>query len=54
MVLLDLVEKRLIFTSKWTTAWHHAVKDAPKNTHLQSFDSPIAAEQERPSLETPA
>ena len=28
MVLLNLVEKRLISTTKWTTAWHHGVRDA--------------------------
>ena len=48
-----MAEKRLIFTSKRTTAWHHGVVDALLNTHLQSFDSPIAMEEERPSLETP-
>ena len=41
MVLPKLVEKGLIFTSKWTTSWHHGVRDALFNTHLQSFDSPI-------------
>ena len=46
-------QKRLIFTSKWTTAWHHGVADALLNTHLQSFNSPIPMEEERPSLETP-
>ena len=39
--------------SKWTMAWHHGVRDTSVNTHLQSFDSPIAVEEERPSLETP-
>ena len=34
MVLLNLVEKWLIFTSKWTTAWHHGVMDASFNTQL--------------------
>ena len=48
----ELVGKRLIFTSKWTTAWHHGVRDASLNAHLQSFHSPIAVE-EQPSLETP-
>ena len=27
MVLLNLVENRLIFTSKWNTAWHHGMRD---------------------------
>ena len=35
MVLLKLVEKWPIFTSKWTTTWHHGVRDASLNTHLQ-------------------
>ena len=48
------VEKRLIFTQKWTTILHHGVGDASLNTHLQSFDSPMAMEEERPSLETPS
>ena len=33
--------------------WHRGVRDAPLNTHLQSFDGPIIVEEERPSLETP-
>ena len=47
-----MVQKQLIFNSKWTTVWDHGVQDALLNTHLQSFDSPIAMEEERPSLET--
>ena len=39
---------------KWTTAWHPGARDASLSTHLQSFDSPIAMEEEWPSLETPA
>ena len=35
------------------SAWHHAVRDALWNTHLRSFDCPIAVEEERPSVETP-
>ena len=31
---LNLVENRLIFISKWTTAWHHSVKAASLKTHL--------------------
>ena len=53
MVLLNLVVKRLIFTSGCTTTWHYGVRDASLNTHLQSFDC-IAVEQEWPSSETPA
>ena len=53
MVLLNLVEKWLIFISKRITAWHHGVRDASVNTHLQSFGCPIIVEEERPSLETP-
>ena len=48
-ILKKTVQKRLIFTSKWT---HHGVEDALLNTHLQSFDSPIRMEEERPPLET--
>ena len=51
MVLFILVEKLFIFTSKWTTTWHHSMRDASLNTHLQSFDSSIAVEEERPSVE---
>ena len=54
IVLKTKAEKRLIFTSKWTMAWHHGVGDASLNTHLQSCDNPIAVEEERPSLKTPA
>mmetsp|Transcript_101380 Transcript_101380/g.171609 ORF Transcript_101380/g.171609 Transcript_101380/m.171609 type:complete len:99 (-) Transcript_101380:1597-1893(-) len=35
-----------IFTSKWTTAWHHSLRDASLNTHLGSFDSPTGVEEE--------
>ena len=52
MVLLNMVEKRLIFTSKWTTAWHHGERDALLNTHLLSLDGPIIVE-EWPSLQMP-
>ena len=45
--------KPLIFTSKWTTVRHHGVRDVSLNTHLQSFDSPIGVEEDRPSLEVP-
>ena len=53
MVLLNLVETWLIFTAEWTTAWNHGVRDTSVNTHLQSFDSSIAAQAELPSLKTP-
>ena len=46
-------KNRLIFTSKWTTAWHHGLRDASWNTHLQSFDSTNVVEEEQPSLEMP-
>ena len=48
-----MAEKRLIFTSKWTTVWHHGMVHALLNTHLASFHSPIAMEEQRPSLQTP-
>ena len=54
MVLLNVVEKQLISNSKLTTTWHHGVRDASLNIHLQSFESPIAVEREWPALETPA
>ena len=38
--------KRLIFTSKWTTAWHHNVRDTSVNRFLESFDAPINVEEE--------
>ena len=34
--------------------WHHGVVHALLNTHLPSFDSPIALKEQRPSSETPA
>ena len=37
MVLLNLVEEWLIFTSKWTTIWHHGVRGTSLTTHLQSL-----------------
>ena len=48
-----MAQKRLTFTSKWTTAWQNGVEDASLNPHLQSFGSPIAMEERRPSLRTP-
>ena len=53
MVLFILVEKKAhFFTSKWTTAWHHGVRDALLDTHLQALDSPIPVEEEWPSSKT--
>ena len=46
--------KRLVLTSKWTTAWHNRVVHALVNTHLPSFDSPNAMKEQRPASETPA
>ena len=48
-----MAQKRHIFTSKWTTVWHHGMVRAILNTHLPSFDSPIAMEEGWPSLQTP-
>ena len=48
-----MAQKWLIFTSKWTTVRHHSVVDALLNTHLPSFNSPVAIKEQRPSLETP-
>ena len=53
-IVLKTAQKRLLFTSKWTTAWHHSLGHALLNTHLPSFDSPIAMKEQRPSSETPA
>ena len=52
MVALNLLEEPLIFTSKWTPAWHHNTRDASLNTRLKSFDRPMATEEERRVLET--
>ena len=49
----NTAQKRLIFTSKWTAAWHDGMVRALLNTNFQSFHSPIAMEEQRPSLETP-
>ena len=49
----NTAQKRLIFTSNWTTAWHHSMVHAILNTHLPSFDSPLAMKEQRPSLQTP-
>ena len=54
IVHLDLIEKKLTFTSKWTTAWYHGMREASLNGHSQSFESPIFVEEEQPSLETRA
>ena len=34
--------------------WHHSVVHALLNTHLPSFDSPIAMKEQQPLSETPA
>ena len=41
-----------IFASKWTTTWHHGMRDTSLNTHLKLFDSSIAVKDEQPSLVT--
>ena len=48
-----MAQKRLIFSSKWATVWHHGMVHAILNTDLPSFDSQIAMEEQRPSLQTP-
>ena len=47
-----MAQKWLIFTSKWTTAWHHGAVHALLNTDLPSFDTPIVMKEQRPSSET--
>ena len=48
-----MAQKRLVFTSKSPTPWHHGMAHALFPTHLHSFDGPIAMEEQQPSLETP-
>ena len=48
-----MAQKRLVFTSKSPTPWHHGMAHALFTTHLYSFDGPIAMEEELPSLQTP-
>ena len=48
-----MAQKRLVFTSKLPTLWHHGMAHAIFTTPLRSFDGPIAMEEQRPSLETP-
>ena len=48
-----MAQKRLVFTSKSPTPWHHGMAHALFPTHLHSFDGPIAMEGQQPSLETP-
>ena len=48
-----MAQKRLVFTSKSPTPWHHGMAHAIFPTHLHSFDGPIAMEEQRPSSETP-
>ena len=49
-----MAQKRLVFTSKSPTPWHHGMAHALFSTDLYSFHGPIAMEEQRPSLETPA
>ena len=48
--LLMRAPKRRIFPSKWTDTLRHGVRDASLNPYLHSFDSPVATEEEWPSL----
>ena len=48
-----MAQKRLIFTSKWTTVWHHGMVHALLNTHLRSFESLIPMEEQRPHCKRP-
>ena len=52
-MVLKRAQKWLIFTSKWTTVWHHGMVHALLNTHLPSFHSPIAMEEQQRSLQSP-
>ena len=47
-----MAQKRLVFTSKSPTPWHHGMAHTLFPTHLRSFDGPIAVQEQRPSLET--
>ena len=47
-IILKNGSKIAHFHLKWTTAWHHGVRD----THLQSFDMENC-DEEQPSVETP-
>ena len=49
----NMAQKRLVFTSKSPTSWHHSVAHALFPTHLHSFDGAIAMEEQRSSLATP-
>ena len=48
-----MAQKRLVFTPKSPTPWHHGMAHALFPTHLYSFDGRIAMEEQRPLLETP-
>ena len=48
---LDNRLKTAHFHIKMTTAWHHDLRGASWNTHLQLFESTIAMEDEWPSVE---
>ena len=43
-----MAQKRLVFTSESPTPWHHGMAHALFPTHLQSFDCPIAIDEQRP------
>ena len=45
--------KRLVFSSKLPTPWHHGMGHALFPTHLHSFGGPITMEEQRASLEAP-
>ena len=47
-----MAQKRLVFTSKMPTPYHHGMVHALFPAHLHSFDGTIAMEEQRPSLET--
>ena len=42
-----------MFTSKWTSVWHHGMVHATLNTHMPLLDSRTAMEEQQPSLQTP-
>ena len=43
-----MAPKRLVFTLKSLTPWHHSMAHASFTTHLHSFDGQIATEQQCP------
>ena len=48
-----MAQKRLVFSSKSPTPWHHGMAHALFPTHLHAFDGLVGMEEQRPSLETP-